>query len=112
MDERTEIRMTSEQRKRWERAAALDRRTLTDWIRITLDDVARRQLGLPPLTTIDLSGIGPEDLDPQPGNREIQEQVTAELDQVEEGRRAAGNQQSPKSQHSRKPQPPKRKPPK
>lgn len=44
LDERTEIRMTTAQRKRWEQAAAADRRTLTDWIRIQLDDAADRQL--------------------------------------------------------------------
>jgi|GEM_PF-4062630 len=44
MEERTEIRMTTEQRKRWQAAACADRRTLTDWIRIQLDDAADRQL--------------------------------------------------------------------
>ncbi|WP_437188288.1 hypothetical protein SH668x_001726 [Planctomicrobium sp. SH668] len=34
------IRATEEQRRRWEQAAAADRRTLTDWIRIQLDDAA------------------------------------------------------------------------
>jgi len=43
-EERTEIRMTSEQRKRWEQAAKADRRTLTDWIRIQLDDAADRAM--------------------------------------------------------------------
>ncbi|MBX3438008.1 MAG: DUF1778 domain-containing protein [Planctomycetaceae bacterium] len=42
--ERLMIRFTTEQRERWERAAAADRRTLTDWIRIQLDDAAERQL--------------------------------------------------------------------
>ncbi len=34
------IRATSEQRRRWEQAAELERRTLTDWIRLQLDDAS------------------------------------------------------------------------
>lgn len=39
-DEQIGIRVTSEQRQRWEQAAKLDRRTLTDWIRVQLDDAS------------------------------------------------------------------------
>ncbi len=39
-DEQIGIRVTSEQRQRWEQAAELDRRTLTDWIRLQLDDAS------------------------------------------------------------------------
>lgn len=38
------IRATSTQRDRWEQAAELDRRTLTDWIRLQLDDAADRAI--------------------------------------------------------------------
>lgn len=38
------IRCTEEQRQLWEQAAAADRRTLTDWIRIQLDDAAEKAL--------------------------------------------------------------------
>ncbi|WP_437224663.1 DUF1778 domain-containing protein [Planctomicrobium sp. SH661] len=38
------IRCEDSQKTVWERAAAADRRTLTDWIRIQLDDAAARQL--------------------------------------------------------------------
>jgi len=38
--EQVNIRCTDGQRSRWEQAAAIDRRTLTDWIRIRLDDAA------------------------------------------------------------------------
>ncbi len=38
------IRATAEQRERWERAAAADRRSLTDWIRLRLDDAADQEL--------------------------------------------------------------------
>jgi uncharacterized protein (DUF1778 family) len=34
------FRATEDQRARWEKAAALDRRTLSDWIRLALDDAA------------------------------------------------------------------------
>ncbi|WP_013629634.1 type II toxin -antitoxin system TacA 1-like antitoxin [Rubinisphaera brasiliensis] len=42
--EQVVIRCTSTQRERWERAAELDRRTLTDWVRIQLDDAADRAI--------------------------------------------------------------------
>lgn len=42
--EQVHIRCTSSQRDAWEAAAQLDRRTLTDWIRIRLDDAAEREL--------------------------------------------------------------------
>ncbi|MBR9802803.1 DUF1778 domain-containing protein [bacterium] len=38
------VRCSSEQRERWERAAELDRRTLTDWVRIQLDDAADKAI--------------------------------------------------------------------
>lgn len=34
------LRCSAEQKQLWERAAAIDRRSLTDWIRIKLDDAA------------------------------------------------------------------------
>jgi len=39
-DEQIGIRVTSGQRQRWEQAAGLERRTLTDWIRLQLDDAS------------------------------------------------------------------------
>ena len=38
------IRATGTQRERWEQAAELDRRTLTDWIRLQLDDAADKAI--------------------------------------------------------------------
>lgn len=38
--ERITIRCTIEQRELWERAASDQRRTLADWIRLQLDDLA------------------------------------------------------------------------
>lgn len=38
--ERITIRCTVEQREKWERAASAERRTLADWIRLQLDDLA------------------------------------------------------------------------
>ncbi len=46
-DQQVNIRASDEQKQRWEDAAAADRRTLTDWIRIQLDDAADRQLKKP-----------------------------------------------------------------
>jgi hypothetical protein len=34
------FRCTAEQRTKWEQAASIDKRTLTDWIRIHLDEIA------------------------------------------------------------------------
>ncbi len=47
-DIQVNIRCEDSQKTRWERAAAADRRTLTDWIRIQLDDAADRQLAEKP----------------------------------------------------------------
>jgi len=44
-DEYIGLRATTEQRTFWEAAAAKDRRTLTDWIRIQLDDAATKAIG-------------------------------------------------------------------
>lgn len=41
--ERITIRCTFEQREQWERAAGEERRTLADWIRLQLDDLASRK---------------------------------------------------------------------
>jgi uncharacterized protein (DUF1778 family) len=42
--EQIQIRCTEAQREQWEAAAEQDRRTLTDWIRIKLDDAAADEL--------------------------------------------------------------------
>jgi uncharacterized protein (DUF1778 family) len=42
--EQVHIRCSSSQRDAWEHAAELDRRTLTDWIRIQLDDAAKQAI--------------------------------------------------------------------
>ncbi len=42
--EQVNIRCSSEQRERWEEAAKVDRRTLTDWVRIQLDDAADKAI--------------------------------------------------------------------
>ena len=47
-DERRNVQLkamvTADQKRRWEKAARLSRRTLSDWLRITLDDAAQVQL--------------------------------------------------------------------
>ncbi|MBD3675552.1 MAG: hypothetical protein HUJ26_18730 [Planctomycetaceae bacterium] len=43
-DQQVNVRCSEAQREQWEAAAAKDRRTLTDWIRITLDDASEEQL--------------------------------------------------------------------
>jgi len=43
--EQVNIRCSDSQRQWWEAAAAKDRRTLTDWIRIQLDDAATKAIG-------------------------------------------------------------------
>lgn len=42
--EQVNVRCTDAQREQWEAAAEQDRRTLTDWIRIKLDDAAAAEL--------------------------------------------------------------------
>lgn len=41
-DESYQFRMTSEQRRRWQRAAQRDHRRLSDWLRIVADREAAR----------------------------------------------------------------------
>ena len=43
MSERFRGRCTPEQKREWEKAARASRRNLSDWIRLTLDDVAAEQ---------------------------------------------------------------------
>jgi len=44
MDESTRIRCSKEQKRQWERAAAVDGRTLASWMRYHLDLAAEKQL--------------------------------------------------------------------
>lgn len=37
------LRMTAKQLKAWQEAAKRERRTLSEWVRITLDDAAKLQ---------------------------------------------------------------------
>ena len=39
------VRATDAEIKRWRRAARADQRTLSDWVRLTLDEVAKRAPG-------------------------------------------------------------------
>lgn len=43
-DEKMFVRCTASQKTAWEQAAALDRRDLSDWVRIQLDDAANRAI--------------------------------------------------------------------
>jgi len=44
MSERFRGRCTPEQKRRWEKAARLARRKLSDWIRISLDELSDSQI--------------------------------------------------------------------
>lgn len=43
LTENIALRVSADQRTRWEKAAAKDRRTLSDWIRLALDDASAKK---------------------------------------------------------------------